>query len=233
MNEITSGNEMEQRYIINPLLWLYLPKEHLEYHQAEIGSWKARNVIDKFYTRTHDIFSRIHTESLSIMQWLLWSIATEQQIKLRIRKIFDPKNWETRAEFTVKEKFDHPEFKIYKEHNINIDPNLAIALIEHIAPEHIITDNITEHGVRKLRYNILWPDGALWDVDALQGLNAWLYIWEIEVTSLETPIITPSWAVKKVNGDPNFKFLGTKDLQKIPWMMLSEEKRNNLDHLPS
>lgn len=226
MSEIASSDEIEQRYIINPHRWLYLPRIYLEYHQAEIWSGKAWKVIDKFYTRTADIFSIVHNDALSTIRWFLSTISVEQEIKLRIRRIFDPANWQTRAEFTVKEKTDNPKFKIYREHNIAIDPYLATALIEHITPKHRVTDAISESGVRKFRYNIAWPDGMLWDVDALQWLNAWIYIGEIEVPSIETQIILPTWAVKKANGDPNFKFLGTKDLQKTPWTMLSEEQRN-------
>jgi hypothetical protein len=98
----------------------------------------------------------------------LSQISTDQSIKLRVRKILDPKNGTERAEFTIKEKTSHPEFKIYQEHNINIDTALADTLIKHIAPEHKITDEYSEHGVRKLRYNIPGPDGKIWDIDALQ-----------------------------------------------------------------
>lgn len=225
MDWISSSKEIEQRYIINPHNWLYLPQRYLEYHQAEIGSWKAWIVIDKFYSRTQDIFSTIHTDSLRTIQSLLSSISIDQSIKLRIRKILDPKNWTERAEFTVKEKTNHPEFKIYQEHNINIDTGLAINLIRHIALEHKITDGNSEHGVRKFRYNIPGPDGKIWDIDALQGLNAWLYVGEIEVNSLDTIIVPPKWAVMRVNGNPEFRFLGTKELQKIPWSKLSQETR--------
>ena len=92
------------------------------------------------------------------IQSFLSTISTDQAIKLRVRKILDPRNRTERAEFTVKEKTNHPEFKIYKEHNIDIDTSLAMNLIRHIAPEHKITDEHSEHGVRKLRYNIPGPD---------------------------------------------------------------------------
>lgn len=225
MDWVSSSKEIEQRYIINPHNWLYLPQRYLEYHQAEIWSGKAWIVIGKFYTRTQDIFSDIHTDSLTTIQSLLSNISVDQAIKLRVRKILDPKNWTERAEFTVKEKTDHPEFKIYQEHNIKIDPNLANNLIEHIALEHKISDEHSEYGVRKLRYNIPGPDGKIWDIDALQGLNAWLYVGEIEVSSIDTTITLPKWAVMRVNGNPEFRFLGTKELQKMPWSKLSQETR--------
>ena len=225
MDWISSSKEIEQRYIINPHNWLYLPQKYLEYHQAEIWSGKAWIVIEKFYTRTRDIFSTIHSDSLSTIRSLLSSISANQAIKLRVRKILDPKTWTERAELTVKEKTYHPEFKIYQEHNIDIGIGLAINLIQHIALEHKITDMNSEYGVRKLRYNVPGPDGKIWDIDALQWLNAWLYIWEIEVNSLDTTIALPKWAAMRVNGKPEFSFLGTKELQKTPWSNISPEIR--------
>jgi CYTH domain-containing protein len=225
MDWISSSKEIEQRYIINPHNWLYLPSKYMEYHQAEIGSWRAWIVIDKFYARTQDIFSWAHSDSLTTIQSFLSTISIDQAIKLRVRKILDPKNGTQRAEFTVKEKTNHPEFKIYQEHNIDIDPALAINLIRHIALEHKVTDEHSEHGVRKLRYNIPGPDGKIWDIDALQWLNAWLHIGEIEVNSVDTTIALPKWAVMRVNGIPEFRFLGTKELQKIPWSKLTQEDR--------
>ena len=47
----------------------------------------------------------------------------------------------------------------------------------------------------------------------------------MEVGSIQAKVRTEAWAVKKVNGDPELKFLGTAELQKTPYDELPEKQR--------
>ena len=225
MSKVVSCDEIEQRFIIDPLLWLYLPRDFKIYHQAEIGSGDLWVVLDKFYTKARQVLEWKSNQSTRDIEDFLWKFDGINRIKLRIRNIFDPEKHTVAAQFTAKIRTDHPEFKIYQEHNLDIDPAVGLSLIQQIAPPHNTWAWNQEFWVRKLRYNIAGPDGMLWDVDVLQWLNAGIHIWEIEVPSIDTSFQLPTWAVKKVNGDPKYSFLGTKNLQKTPWALLSAEKR--------
>ena len=221
----TSGKEIEKRFIINPDKWLILPDNYLIYHQAEIGSGKAEKIIPIFREKTLSILSD-YRDTCRSLEEALCQIKAVQSVKIRTRRILDPKNKSLRAELTLKFKTKNPEFKIYDEYNLGIDPELSLRLIEHIAPGHQNDEWDTEYGVRKHRYNILGPDGKIWDLDKLQWLNKWLYIWEIELPSTDTPLILPHWAIHQVNGDNKLKFLGTKELQETPWEHLSQKEKN-------
>ncbi len=215
------SKEIEQRYIIDPFKWLYLPRKYLEYHQAELGSWLASEVIGTFKDKTRGLLLWDELTTGRKIETLFSSIQKTQQIKLRIRRIFDPREFSLRAELTLKEKLPNKDnFKIYKEHNIPINPILGLGIIEHIAPWHEVTNHQKEHGVRKFRYNVGWPDEKIWDVDVLQWLNAWVHIGEIEVWTTKVKINVPPWAVKRVNWDPTFHFLWTKELQETPFSRL-------------
>ncbi len=225
MSLVRSSQEIEQRYIVDPLRWLYLPREYQEFHQAEIGSWQADTVISTFNAQVNQILVNDSSGVRNQIEVLLATIDTTKQIKLRIRRIFDPKINLLHAEFTLKIKEKHSQFKIYQETNLPIDPILANTIIEHIAPRHTIDSNTFECWVRKFRYHVLGPDGKQWDVDILKWLNAWLHIGEIEVDSTKTVIVRPPWAVMQVNWKHVFRYLGTKELQKIPWSKLSDKKK--------
>ncbi len=220
----SSSREIEQRYIIDPLRWLYLPREHLEYHQAELWSGPAKEVIEIFKQKTRGLLLGDELTTGRMIESLFSSIRATQYIKLRIRRIFDPREVSLRAEFTLKEKFPSVNnFKIYEEHNIPIHAVLWLGLIEHIAPWHEIKNQKREHGVRKLRYNVAWPDGKMWDIDAHQSLSAGVHLGEIEVSTERTKVEIPPWAVKLVSGDSKFRFLGTKELQEVPFSQLSQK----------
>lgn len=219
--------EVEQRYAIDPSRWLYLPKTYTEYHQAEIGSGKASEVIREFLRNTEWLLSWPNIQYGDAIQWLFSQINPSQRIKLRIRRIFDPREYSLRAEFTLKEKLESWVFKVYNEHNIAIDAILALSLIEHIAPRLEFDGNPVEYWVRKFRYNVQGPDTKIWNIDVLQWYNSWLTLWEIEVTRKNTRIELPKYAVLQVNGKSEFRFLWTAELQKNPWQQLPADVREN------
>lgn len=219
--------EIEQRYAIDPSRRLYLPRNYQEYHQAEIWSGKASEVIAKFLGNTQGLLLWANQRYRNEIEWLFSQIDPTQRIKLRIRRIFDPREFSLRAEFTLKEKLESEVFKVYNEHNIAIDAILALSLIEQIAPRLEFDGNPVEYWVRKFRYNILGPDTKKWDIDVLQWYNSWLTLWEIEVARKNTHIELPECAVLKVNGKPEFRFLWTAELQKTPWHQVPVDIREN------
>jgi CYTH domain-containing protein len=231
MELVPHTKEIEQRYVIDPSRWLYLPKRYLEYHQAEIGSWQITKVITEFRAQTAGLLTGYEAATGRMIESLFSQIATTEQIKLRIRRILDPIEHSLRAEFTLKKKFPSKNgFKLYEEYNLPIHPILWLSLIEHIAPRHVIPRHVTwiaqnEYGVRKFRYNIFSSDKKKWDIDIFQWKNAGLGLWEVEVGSIQAKVRTDAWAVKKVNGDPELKFLGTAELQKTPYDELPEKQR--------
>ncbi len=228
--QCSSSREIEQRYGVDENSWLYLPKTFLEYHQAEIASGKIEQVVKKFAGQANGVLQMgEYTEYRASIASLLSSVWPQQRIKIRIRRIFNPKKWSLHAEFTLKEKLLSLtwKFKVYQEHNIIIDPEFALKLIEHVAPWFLLPDGTFEYWVRKRRYIVKWPDGKRWDVDKLLWYNTGLSLAEIEVASEDEIIDLPSWAAVHINGNPMFKCFWTAELQKTPWLFLPRDIQDN------
>jgi adenylate cyclase len=57
--------------------------------------------------------------------------------------------------------------------------------------------------IEKMRHDVIVA-GALWEVDVFSGHNSGLIVAEIELPSVDTPIILPDWAGSEVTHDGRF-----------------------------
>lgn len=217
----TVFEEIEQRWAIDPWCWLALPYQYFRFHQAEIASWPAHEVMSEFKRRISKFWLGIvitwdHKEALKELKKIYQHIRHTQRVKLRVRSIIDPLTDKQTWQLTLKEKFESKKwFKRYKEHDIAISHSLAEDMIRRVSPSG---------GVRKNRYNIPWPDGKVWDVDQILGndnyideLDSQLMLWEIEVSSIDEHFEIPEWAIHQINGKREFKAFWTAQLQETPW----------------
>jgi CYTH domain-containing protein len=224
-NPTVSSKEIEQRYAVDHTSGLYLPKEYKNYHQAELWSWKVREVVETFTGKTEAILSHFPKHKNAILA-LLNKMNPCKPLKIRIRIITDWTQGTKHSEFTLKQKTPNDDYKIYDEYNLPIDNQLAIELIEHIAPALIVPgDNSVEYWVNKNRYITLWPDGKPWDLDVYQRLNTGLFIAEIEVDWLDVKIKLPPYIKKRMNGYDIYKPFWTGELQKVPFQLMPPSLR--------
>ncbi len=218
--------EIEKRFIIDPTSWLALSERFKIFRQAQLWSGKAWVIIPDFYARIAEIFN--NTESARFRAEAdakLSMINTKQGIKIRVRHILDPYENTVRAQVTIKEKLlNQNGYKRYVEYDIYIPASLALLLIEQIAQWHMVP-TIPTHGILKHRYIVAGPDGKLWDIDILQGSNTGVYLGEIEVGDTIESFENPSWAVKDITGLPQYKYLGTKELQEHPASIWTPKER--------
>ena len=142
-----------------------------------------------------------------------------------MRHITDPFTGQSSAEVTIKERFPNQNgFKRSFEYPISISPALGLILIAQIAKSH--TTQVTPaQWILKNRYIVLWPDGKPWDVDALQWSNSPIHTGEIEVDDVFETFEIPAWAIKDITGLDEFKFLGTRELQEMPFSLWTQKER--------
>lgn len=228
---ITKFNEIEQRWAIDPRRRLILPIDYSQFHQAEISTGKADDVIRDFKKRVsrfyYDIWIKWEYREVAQELWYIYKwIEKNQRVKLRVRSIIDPRTDKKTGQLTLKEKFRSQNgFKLYKEHDIDISYGLAEELIISVSPEWWVLKN---------RYNVRWPDERLWDIDFMtrrwdyiQDIRSQLTLWELEVNSIDDIFEVPEWAICQLNGKKEFKCFWTAELQKRPWMSIDSTTRGS------
>lgn len=221
-------DEVEQRWAIDPRCWLILPKKYQIFHQAEIASWPAHDVIQEFRHR----ISRLWHGDKAAMEYekqlsKLIELNTQnheyiKRVKLRVRSITNPLTKKKTWQLTLKEKIKSMNwFKRYREYDVTISFALAEDMIQCVS---------LNGGVNKNRYNIAWPDGKIWDIDQILGNDNYIdelgfqfMLWEIEVTSIDESFVRPSWAIHRLNGNKHFKPFWTAQLQETPWKRMSKK----------